>query len=80
MIRIFALELNFMAVALRPACTKVTCPVMVATDDCQYLCAAHKRPKEVLCTTQECASVHRIIRGSHMRCGGAATTTTVLCH
>lgn len=44
--RRFTLELNFLVVALRDDCTKDSCPVMKATDEWQYLCAAHKTPKE----------------------------------
>lgn len=46
-LRQFLIELNALTVALSDTCTKATCPVMKATDEWQYLCAAHKTPKEV---------------------------------
>ena len=46
-LRRFTLELNFLVVALSSRCNATTCRVMKATDEWQYLCAAHKTPKEV---------------------------------
>ena len=39
-------HLNQLTVKLRGECTPSSCPVMNATDEWQYLCAAHKTPKE----------------------------------
>jgi len=39
-------ELGLLSVALNQVCTAGTCPVMCATDQWHYLCAAHKTPKE----------------------------------
>ena len=40
-------ELNLLTVALSGSCTAATCKTMNATDEWQYLCAAHKTPSEV---------------------------------
>ncbi len=47
-LRQFILELNLLVVQLQGECTKQTCPKMKATDDWQYLCAAHKDVQEVI--------------------------------
>jgi len=39
-------ELGLLAVALNQVCTAGSCPVMCATDQWHFLCAAHKTPKE----------------------------------
>ncbi len=46
--RQFVTELNLLTVALSGTCTAATCKTMNATDEWQYLCAAHKTPSEVL--------------------------------
>merc|ERR1712070_53913 len=45
-LRELTLELGLLAVDLNQVCTAATCPVMNATDQWHYLCAAHKSPKE----------------------------------
>ena len=45
--RQFVTELNLLTVALSGSCTAATCKTMNATDEWQYLCAAHKTPSEV---------------------------------
>mmetsp|Transcript_48874 Transcript_48874/g.114762 ORF Transcript_48874/g.114762 Transcript_48874/m.114762 type:complete len:210 (+) Transcript_48874:2-631(+) len=52
--RQFSLELNQLTVALDEVCSKLTCPVMKATDEWLFLCAAHKKP-------QECSAIDYII-------------------
>lgn len=39
-------ELNMLVAQLDHVCTRESCPVMKATDDWVFLCAAHKAPKE----------------------------------
>ncbi|CEG35584.1 mob-like protein phocein isoform x1 [Plasmopara halstedii] len=39
-------ELNVLVARLDGSCTRDSCPVMKATDDWVFLCAAHKAPKE----------------------------------
>ena len=46
LLRGFLAELGALAVALNSVCTTSTCPVMRATDEWLYLCAAHQPPKE----------------------------------
>ena len=45
-LRQFVLELNSLLACLEGACTKTSCPIMKATDDWIFLCAAHASPKE----------------------------------
>eukprot|EP01028_Stygiella_incarcerata_P009696 TRINITY_DN4644_c0_g1_i1.p1 TRINITY_DN4644_c0_g1~~TRINITY_DN4644_c0_g1_i1.p1 ORF type:complete len:233 (+),score=36.79 TRINITY_DN4644_c0_g1_i1:69-701(+) len=45
-LRQFTLELNYYVVRLNEVCTANVCPIMKATDEWHYLCAAHKEPKE----------------------------------
>jgi len=39
-------ELGLLTVALNQTCCEASCPVMCATDQWRFLCAAHKTPKE----------------------------------
>lgn len=39
-------ELGLLSVALNQVCGSASCPVMKATDQWRFLCAAHKAPKE----------------------------------
>ena len=39
-------DLGLLTVALNQACCEASCPVMNATDQWRFLCAAHKTPKE----------------------------------
>jgi len=45
-LRRFLLELNLMVVFLDDECTNETCPKMCATNDWEFLCAAHAEPKK----------------------------------
>ncbi|CAE7199507.1 Mob4 [Symbiodinium sp. CCMP2592] len=49
-LRQFVIEFNLLLVALTGTCTPETCPKMTASNDWQYLCAAHRKP-------QECAAI-----------------------
>ena len=53
-IREITKELNLLAVQLDQICNPTSCPVMNATDNWHYLCAAHKSPKEVRRSHCEC--------------------------
>lgn len=45
--RQFVTDLNALTTVLLPVCSAATCPTMNATDEWQYLCAAHRTPREV---------------------------------
>lgn len=45
-LRAFVSELNTLATEVSHVCHSACCPVMNATKDWQYLCAAHKKPQE----------------------------------
>jgi len=45
-LRRFLMELNLMVVFLDDECTVDTCPKMCATQDWEFLCAAHPEPKK----------------------------------
>lgn len=45
-LRQVTLELNRLVVDLAEVCTTSACPVMKATDEWVYLCAAHRQPQE----------------------------------
>lgn len=47
LIRLIAANLNTLSVMLEGECTPATCATMKTVGDCQFLCAAHKVPKEV---------------------------------
>jgi len=49
-LRQFLIELNLLMVALSEECTPETCPKMTASNEWQYLCAAHRK-------TQDCAAI-----------------------
>lgn len=49
-IRQFVIEFNLLLVALGGECTPETCPKMTASNEWQYLCAAHRKP-------QDCAAI-----------------------
>jgi len=49
-LRQFVIEFNVLLVALGEECTPETCPKMTASNEWQYLCAAHRKP-------QECAAI-----------------------
>ena len=56
-------ELNSLLAALSPHCTAATCPVMVATADWEFLCAAHgSKPMKVMqhvhCTARQQHTTH----------------------
>eukprot|EP00741_Cyanophora_paradoxa_P025185 tig00000350_g24310.t1 len=53
-LRAFTSELNELVCVLDGVCRQVTCPLMKATDEWLYLCAAHKNP-------QECCAIDYII-------------------
>mmetsp|Transcript_7697 Transcript_7697/g.19973 ORF Transcript_7697/g.19973 Transcript_7697/m.19973 type:complete len:290 (+) Transcript_7697:62-931(+) len=59
-------EMNELVVSLRGLCDAETCPQMKATDEWQYLCAAHASPKE-------CCAVDYII---HTLDGATALLTS----
>lgn len=40
-------DLEALVVLLLPACNSTTCPLMKATEEEQYRCAAHKKPQDV---------------------------------
>lgn len=46
-LRQFMIELNALVASIDGICTKVSCPIMKATDEWVFLCAAHSTPKEV---------------------------------
>lgn len=52
-LRQFVLEFNLLLVALAGECTVETCPKMTASNEWQYLCAAHRKP-------QDCAAIDYI--------------------
>eukprot|EP00418_Pyrodinium_bahamense_P036424 CAMPEP_0179209152 /NCGR_PEP_ID=MMETSP0796-20121207/104310_1 /TAXON_ID=73915 /ORGANISM="Pyrodinium bahamense, Strain pbaha01" /LENGTH=288 /DNA_ID=CAMNT_0020914109 /DNA_START=39 /DNA_END=903 /DNA_ORIENTATION=- len=49
-LRQFVIEFNRLLVALGDQCTPETCPKMTASNEWQYLCAAHRKP-------QDCAAI-----------------------
>eukprot|EP00929_Paragymnodinium_shiwhaense_P060936 TRINITY_DN30421_c0_g1_i1.p1 TRINITY_DN30421_c0_g1~~TRINITY_DN30421_c0_g1_i1.p1 ORF type:complete len:259 (-),score=56.51 TRINITY_DN30421_c0_g1_i1:247-1023(-) len=49
-LRQFVIEFNLLLVALHGECTPETCPKMTASNEWQYLCAAHRQP-------QDCAAI-----------------------
>lgn len=49
-LRQFVIEFNLLLVALGDECTPETCPKMTASNEWQYLCAAHRKP-------QDCAAI-----------------------
>lgn len=49
-LRQFVIEFNLLLVALGDECTPDTCPKMTASNEWQYLCAAHRKP-------QDCAAI-----------------------
>jgi len=49
-LRQFVIEFNIILVALGDECTPETCPKMTASNEWQYLCAAHRKP-------QDCAAI-----------------------
>jgi len=49
-LRQFVIEFNLLLVALGDECTPDTCPRMTASNEWQYLCAAHRKP-------QDCAAI-----------------------
>mmetsp|Transcript_30496 Transcript_30496/g.71146 ORF Transcript_30496/g.71146 Transcript_30496/m.71146 type:complete len:221 (-) Transcript_30496:59-721(-) len=44
--RQFIIELNLLIVAVEDECTVETCPTMTASNEWQFLCAAHRKPQE----------------------------------
>lgn len=68
-LRQFVLELNLVLVALAGECTPETCPKMTASNDWQYLCAAHRKP-------QDCAAINYI---THTIDGSTALLTARPC-
>jgi len=49
-LRQFVIEFNILLVALGDECTPESCPKMTASNEWQYLCAAHRKP-------QDCAAI-----------------------
>eukprot|EP00747_Dinoflagellata_sp_TGD_P164620 gnl/TRDRNA2_/TRDRNA2_184799_c0_seq1.p1 gnl/TRDRNA2_/TRDRNA2_184799_c0~~gnl/TRDRNA2_/TRDRNA2_184799_c0_seq1.p1 ORF type:complete len:236 (-),score=51.03 gnl/TRDRNA2_/TRDRNA2_184799_c0_seq1:18-725(-) len=49
-LRQFVIEFNLLLVALGDECTPENCPKMTASNEWQYLCAAHRKP-------QDCAAI-----------------------
>lgn len=49
-LRQFVIEFNILLVALEGECTPASCPKMTASNEWQYLCAAHRKP-------QDCAAI-----------------------
>merc|ERR1712226_1682569 len=45
-LRQFVIEFNLLLVALGDDCTPETCPKMTASNEWQYLCAAHRKPQD----------------------------------
>mmetsp|Transcript_91937 Transcript_91937/g.297398 ORF Transcript_91937/g.297398 Transcript_91937/m.297398 type:complete len:389 (-) Transcript_91937:90-1256(-) len=64
-LRQFLIELNLLMVALGEECTPDTCPKMTASNEWQYLCAAHRK-------TQDCAAIDYM---SHTIDGSTALLT-----
>ena len=44
----FILEMNLLVTQLKGICTSQTCPKMKATEEWLFVCAAHKKPQEVI--------------------------------
>lgn len=45
-LRQFVIEFNILLVALGDECTPESCPKMTASNEWQYLCAAHRKPQD----------------------------------
>eukprot|EP00811_Abedinium_folium_P008487 NODE_17843_length_923_cov_4.203518.p1 GENE.NODE_17843_length_923_cov_4.203518~~NODE_17843_length_923_cov_4.203518.p1 ORF type:complete len:265 (+),score=79.67 NODE_17843_length_923_cov_4.203518:55-795(+) len=45
-LRQFVMEFNMLLVALADECTPESCPKMTASNEWQYLCAAHRKPQD----------------------------------
>merc|ERR1712196_152446 len=65
-LRQFMIEFNLLVVALSDECTPETCPKMTASNECQYLCAAHRKP-------QDCPAIDYMV---HTIDGSTALLTT----
>mmetsp|Transcript_60041 Transcript_60041/g.106854 ORF Transcript_60041/g.106854 Transcript_60041/m.106854 type:complete len:239 (+) Transcript_60041:59-775(+) len=65
-LRQFVIEFNLLLVALGGKCTPETCPKMTASNEWQYLCAAHRKP-------QECTAIDYM---THTIDGSTALLTT----
>ncbi|CAE8625542.1 unnamed protein product [Polarella glacialis] len=65
-LRQFVVEFNMLLVALGGECTPESCPKMTASNEWQYLCAAHRKP-------QDCAAIDYM---THTIDGSTALLTT----